>query len=265
LPEAEKSKKNKMPKGGRKGRTSFPRLDLKQALDYAEKLVGKTHTGPQPATTILPGVFGNAGPEGGVRASALKQYGLLEGPPNAYEGTKLAKDIVAAPPEDQRPLLQRAFLNSKLFAKIFETYHGDSVTKARIRQRALALKVHPDSADECVNLFVASVELAGLGTPESDGIKLERSGGTAVGVPGDTEADTDNNISPDANDDGPVSSGSGVAVAAGGGEEGAGAATTKVAARGARASVTVNLNVDSSSDPDKLEKQLKLLKDFGMI
>jgi hypothetical protein len=29
--------------------------------------------------------------------------------------------------------------------------------------------------------------------------------------------------------------------------------------------VTVNLAVDSSSDPDKLEKQLKLLKKFGLL
>jgi hypothetical protein len=31
------------------------------------------------------------------------------------------------------------------------------------------------------------------------------------------------------------------------------------------AGVQVNLTVDSSSDPDKLEKQLKLLKQFGLL
>ena len=160
------------PKGGRKGGTTFPRLNLKQALEYADKLVGKTHTAPQPAKTILPGVFGNAGPEGGVRASALKQYGLLEGPKSAYQATKLAKDIVAAPQGDLRPLLQHAFLNPKLFMQIFETYHGDLVTKAKIRQRALALKVHPDSADECVNIFIDSAVTAGLGTLDGDSITL---------------------------------------------------------------------------------------------
>jgi hypothetical protein len=35
--------------------------------------------------------------------------------------------------------------------------------------------------------------------------------------------------------------------------------------RGSKPGVTVNLNVDSSSDPDKLEKQLKLLREFGVI
>ena len=35
--------------------------------------------------------------------------------------------------------------------------------------------------------------------------------------------------------------------------------------RGANPSLTVNLNVDSSSDPDKLEKQLKLLRQYNVI
>jgi hypothetical protein len=32
-----------------------------------------------------------------------------------------------------------------------------------------------------------------------------------------------------------------------------------------KSAVTVNLAVDSSSDPDKLEKQLKLLKQYGLL
>jgi hypothetical protein len=71
----------KMPKGGRKGGTIFPRLNLKQALEYSKKLVSKTAVAPQPGATILAGVFNNAGPEGKVRLSALKQFGLLEAHP----------------------------------------------------------------------------------------------------------------------------------------------------------------------------------------
>ena len=55
-------------KGGRKGGTIFPRINLEQALQYADKLVSKTHTGPLPEATILAGVFNNAGPGGKVRA-----------------------------------------------------------------------------------------------------------------------------------------------------------------------------------------------------
>ncbi len=161
MPEVEKPAK-KPPKGGRKGGTLYPKLNLKQALEYSEKLVSKTHTGAQPATTILPGVFANAGPVGKVRASALKQFGLLSGDPKAYEATELAKQIMAATPEERPASLRLAFLNAKLFKEIFETYHGDTVTKAKIKQRALNLDVHPESADECVELFVDSAVTAGL-------------------------------------------------------------------------------------------------------
>ena len=82
--------------GGSKGGTRFPHTALKQALEYASNLVRKTHTAPQPESTILTGVFGNAGPEGQVRASALKQFGLLEGNRTAYQATELAKKIDAS-------------------------------------------------------------------------------------------------------------------------------------------------------------------------
>jgi len=56
--------KKTMPKGGRKGGTVFPRLTLGKALEYATKLVSKTHIGPQPPNTVLVGVFGTAKSDG---------------------------------------------------------------------------------------------------------------------------------------------------------------------------------------------------------
>ena len=260
--ENEKPAKSKMPKGGRKGGTTFPRLNLKQALDYAHKLVGKTHTGPQPAKTILPGVFGNAGPEGGVRASALKQYGLLQGPKSAYQATKLAKDIDASPSEDRGPLLQLAFHNSKVFKQIFDTFHGDTVPKTKIKQRAQGLDVHPDSADECAELFIDSAVAAGLGTLSGDSITLVKAGAVAPAT-GDTAEGE--GTAPPAEPEAAEVGDAGAAGASAGLQNGAEHRTEKPALRGNRAGVTVNLNVDSSSDPDKLEKQLKLLRQFGVI
>lgn len=75
--------KKKPPKGGRKGGTTFPRLALQQALEYAKKLVSRTAISAQPEATVLAGIFGNSGPEGKVRLSALKQFGLLEGTSNS--------------------------------------------------------------------------------------------------------------------------------------------------------------------------------------
>lgn len=173
MSEGDKAAKNKtMPTGRKKGGTIFPRVSLKQALNYAEKLVSKTHTGPQPESTILAGVFGNAGGVGQIRASALKQFGLLEGDRNAYKATDLAKSISAAPDAERPELFQRAFLKPKVFQQVFETFHGDTVTAPKIRQRLLGLKVHPDSADSAVTIFLDSAEVSGLGIRDNDGIRL---------------------------------------------------------------------------------------------
>ena len=165
----------KPPKGGRKGGTTFPRVGLKKALEYSEKLVRKTHTGPQPEDAILRGVFGTVGTEGGVRASALKQYGLLEATAEGVKASELARNIVAAPSEEKTTPQQQAFLNAKLFKKIFDTYNGDTVSVAKIRQSALGLKVHLDSVDECVRLFIESVVLVGLATRDGDSLSLVQS------------------------------------------------------------------------------------------
>ncbi len=104
MAESEMKAKTKPPKGGRKGGTLYPKIALQDALDYGEKLVSKTHTGAQSATIILPGVFGSASNTGKVRASALKQFGLLAGEADAYEATELAKKIVAATQEERTGL-----------------------------------------------------------------------------------------------------------------------------------------------------------------
>jgi hypothetical protein len=161
---------------GRKGGTVFPPISLEQALPYADKLVSKTQIGPQPEIMVLADVFGSTGPTGQVRASALKQFGLLKADRKAYEATELAKAIVSAPREETGPLLRSAFLNSKLFSDIFDIFHGDTVSRTRIKQRSLALMVLPELADECVSVFLKSAETAGLCTVNGDKIIFSRLG-----------------------------------------------------------------------------------------
>jgi hypothetical protein len=252
----QKAAKTKPPKGGRKGGTLFPKIDLPQALEYSKKLVGKTHTGAQAAKTVLPGVFGSSTGPGRVRASALKQYGLMKGESDAYEASELAKQIGAAPQEDQGPLLRRAFLQPKVFKDIYDTFHGDSVGKPKIRQQALALKVHPESADECVEIFVQSAIAAGLGRLEGELVSL------AAGVAAATPPEAGNETATE-----------GESVSAHGAETeppATPAAPDEAAysprpTTGAKPGFSVTLNVDSSSDPDKLQKQLELLRRYGLI
>jgi hypothetical protein len=252
----------KPPKGGRKGGTLFPKINLGQALEYAKKLVAKTHTGPQPEKTILPGVFGSAGTPGKIRASALKQYGLLEGPVDAYRATKLARDIDATPESDRAQFLQHAFLNSKLFSEIFSTFHGDTVSKAKIEQRARGLNVHPESAVECAELFIDSAVTANLGTVNGDSITLQKAGETAQPAKRVDVETIEDGIEERQNEDSEDGREK---------EEGAAdknsrqAGSEKPGKQDTRPGVTLTLTVDPSSDPDKLEKQLKLLRQYGII
>ena len=261
----------KLPKGGRKGGTTFPRVGLKKALEYSEKIVRKTHTGPQPEDAILRGVFENAGPEGGVRASALKQYGLLEVTPEGFKAADLARGIVAALPEEQRALQQRAFLNCKLFKKIFDTYNGDAVSVGKIRQTALGQKVHLDSVDECVRLFVESALLAGLATQEGESLLLVQASTLAPATNAAVaETVTTSDERGVAEPEDATSAAMGATETAAGakasdGEDESGKGTPKGTPHTEKPAIAVNLNVDSSSDPDKLEKQLKLLRQYGMI
>ncbi len=250
----------KLPKGGRKGGTMFPKINLKQALGYGKKLVSKTHTGPQAEKTILPGVFGNAGSVGKVRASALRQYGLLEGGADAYKATKLAKQIEAAPDTERPPLLQQAFLSSKLFNQIFQTFHGDTVSKPKIEQVAKRLEVHPESAGECTQLFIESAVTAGIGTVSGESITLLTAAETSQASEPPSIESAETGIDEQETEE------------FGGATETDGTSTDKDGSEpeskkpGEQSTgIALTLSVDPSSDPDKLEKQLKLLRQYGII
>src|SRR6266496_3026903 len=167
--------KKKMPKGGRKGGAQFPQTPLKQAVEFARKLVAKTHNGPQPENIVLKGVFNSATAPGKVRASALKQYDLMQGESTAYDATELARSINSAPQDELSPLLHKAFLHPKIFKALFETFQNDTVSRAKIRQQALKLNVHPDSADKCVDLFVESAVYAGVASEKDGEIQISGS------------------------------------------------------------------------------------------
>jgi hypothetical protein len=222
----------------------------------------------QPEATILAGVFNNAGSEGKIRLSALKQFGLIEGTAAAYKATQLARDIEASADEAEKQLLaQRAMLTSKVFQEIYNTYQGDQASKAKIRGRTQQLGVHPDVSDDCTKCFVSSSVTAGLAIPESDGVRLLAATDAAIaatekaiGELPEVEEGTDE-TAPNLGD---------LVTGAAPKADSARRPSTDTA-NGATprprtaADVTVALSVDSSLDGDKLEKQLSLLRLYGLI
>lgn len=264
-------KVRQMPKGGRKGGSVFPRVALTDAISYARKLVSKTHAAPQPKDVILSGVVGAKGGAGEVRMSALKQYGFLKGDGKTnFSADVLAKKISAAPPEELIALYREAVLRPTIFKKLFDTFHGDTVTKAKLKQRTADLKVHPDQTATCVDLYLAGMTAAGLVTVEGDQVKHLASSDVAVlsaiAYSEDAESEASDDIpervehSEADTTDGPLSKDIQDGVSA------VKSSTVKEEIeQGPRAVFNVSVTLDSSLDIDKLQKQLELLKRFGAI
>jgi len=268
-------KVRQMPKGGRKGGSVFPRVGFMDAIKYARKLVSKTHTAAQPKDVILSGVVGAKAGKGAVRMSALKQYGFLKGDAKAgFSAGDLAKKISAAPSDELVALYREAVLRPTIFKKLFDTYHGDIVSKAKLKQRVADLKVHPDETLTCVDLYVEGMVTAELVTVEGDQVKHLASNDIVAGSVAEhtdgVESESSDNDSERANLD----------EAANSTDRNEGAlpkdtpddvsATKPLAAKeditkGPRAIFNVNVTLDSSLDSDKLQKHLELLKRFGAI
>lgn len=272
---APEKKVRKMPKGGRKGGSSFPRVALNDAIRYAGKLVSKTHTAPQPQDVILSGVIGVKGGQGSVRLSALKQYGFLKGDKKTnFSADELAKKISAAPPEELVPLYRQAMLKPTVFKKLFDTFQADTVSKAKLKQRAADLKVHPDETASCVDLYISGMTLAGLVTVDGEQVKHlpSRDIASASGASAADEVDpetTEEDSRGEENAEVENSGGEAAGVAKNGAndnEQVAKAQALKGAGQsGPRAVFNVNVTLDSSLDIEKLQKQLELLKRFGAI
>ncbi len=268
----EEKKPRKMPKGGRKGGTVFPRISLDAAVIYARKLVSKTHTSAQPVDVIYSGVLGNRGPQGDVRISALKQYGFLVGDKkSSYTAGELAKKIAFAPHNELTILYRQAALRPTVFRKLFETFHGDAVTRAKLKQRVADLKVHPEEAERCVELYIASMTTAGLLTVEGDRVThLASSDDLVTPEASAANADTTAATTDESSESEDKDTGGGPAEDTGiGGKPETGAdgsrGVVSQSRTGPRAVFNVNVTLDSSMDIEKLQKQLELLKRFGAI
>ena len=261
MPENQKATKTagNLVKGGKKGGSRFPRVPLAKALEYADKLVKRTHHGALPAQTILVGVFDNKGSDGEIRVGALGGYGLLDGDKEkGYVATQLARDIVAAPAEDQPPLFRQAFLNAKTFNQLYQTFQADTVSKAKLRQAALSDGVHPETVDQCVDCFLSGAQKAGVGTMTGESIVLIAANATPALAP-DPQADEeiDRALEQDGISRGEATEEEPAAPPAANGSE------PKPATQ--RPGVSVNFNLDSTFDTEKLQRQLELLRKYNVI
>ncbi|HYD25957.1 MAG TPA: hypothetical protein VEB68_14305 [Croceibacterium sp.] len=242
-----KGNKGNLRSGKVKGGTRFPIYNLASCQQWSRKLVSKTHLNPQPRDVIFSGVVNSKGPTGEIKVSSLKQFDLIDGPSGAYVATSLAKKIAAAPDDELPLLLQSSALHPKVFSQIYDTFQGDTVTIAKLKQRAADLGVHPDKSQSCIDSYVASLAHAGLVEQSGENVshKTNVADTEVIEKPkeelivqdgGDSDALEVDENQEDLEQD-----------------------------SSARAIFHVNITLDASLDSEKLERQLRLLKKYRAI
>ncbi|WMT92002.1 hypothetical protein [Pelagibacterium sp. H642] len=177
----------------------------------------------------------------------------MEGGQEGLYASNLAKKLAAAPADEMPPLMETAALKPKLFRALFDTFHGDTVTKAKLRQRASDLNVHPEKLELAVDTYIATLLTADLAAVDDD--RVTHKSAAHINAQESSETEPNNNdtggLLPDTNgtspqvdipllDDTPHSS-------------------------RARAQVNISISIDSTMDSEKLQKQLELLKKYGAI
>ena len=256
------AKKMPLKGSGKKGGAVFPRYDLEAAIVAAKRLVSKSHINPVAQDVYYSGVLQVSGGRAHMKSSALKQFGFLVGnTKDGFSASPRAKQIANLEEGPERAAaLRHAAVAPRVFRGLFDAFHGDTVTKGRLKQRAADLNVHPDMLDSCVKVYLDSLSFAGLVTVSGEQVthaqnidvasstkETEELEGEAVQ---DEQQSTETEVAAEEQQD-----------------EQQGEQTqqkTRISRTG-RALIQVNITLDSSLDTEKLAKQLELLKKFGAL
>lgn len=248
-------------KRGRKGGTTFPRYGLKHLSSYLKSLVSKTHTNSINIEQLNAGVFGVGAKSipGKVKSSALKQFGLISGDNTKFKATELCSKITMSEGEEQKLLFQNAFSKVAIFVNTLSTFQNSKTEKTKLGQYAVStLKVHPDMKDDFTNVLLESAEISGLCTIEGTFVTFKSLSPAVTIVDEDIN---DENLDDDSEEnDGSKPEEKGTPETPPSFQN-----TGSLQKKNQASNINVNIDVDPSMDPEKLEKLLKLLKNYGAI
>jgi hypothetical protein len=261
------TKKAPMQGSGKKGGTIFPRFDLEDAVVAAKRLVSKAHTSAVPKDIYFSGVLQLSGPRAEMKSSALKQFGFLMGSTkDGFSASPIAKQVANLDEGPERAsALRQAALTPKVFKGIFDAFHGDTVTKGRLKQRAAELNVHPDMLETCIKIYIDSLSLAELVSVEGDQVAHVPQPTLSNASLADSPAEPEGSANDEEQKTGDVATGDAAELKAQSVTDAAKGKQSRMSSSTARGLVNVSINLDSSLDTDKLERQLELLKRFGVI
>ena len=157
------------PRPRKRGGAMFPRITLEEAVRFAQTLRSIKYERPLPREIVFPAVFNARSWLGSVRASALKQYGLMDGNVKGYRATDLAGQILSASGKERLFFLQTACLNPRVFGglsaavNLFDgSVDGRRIPLSRLSEEVANLNVHVDSVRDCVKIYTDSLEFVGL-------------------------------------------------------------------------------------------------------
>ncbi|OFX55631.1 MAG: hypothetical protein A2W86_14140 [Bacteroidetes bacterium GWD2_45_23] len=248
-------------KRGKKGGTQFPRYSLEHLYPFLKNLASKTHTNSISLEQLSAGVFGLGANStaGKVKLSALKQFGLITGDYRQLKNTELTTKITMSDGAELKSYLQQAFQKVSVFVNTLNTYQNSKTDKTKIGQYAVStLKVHPDMKDDFVSVLIESAKISELCTIDGNSVLF---GSLSKSIPNETittdsiENETEENTNEDfietptqnqVNFEPRLQS-------------------NHSRKSGQISNINVNIDVDPSMDPEKLEKLLKLLKNYGAI
>jgi hypothetical protein len=247
-------KNNNLKKGGKKGGTQFPKYSLKHLFPLLKTLVSKTHSTTINIEQLSAGVFGIGAKSdtGKIKSSALKQFGLIEGDYAKFSATELAAQISILDGDEQLNCLQQAFNNVKVFNNSYNTFQDSKTEKSKIAQYAVStLKIHPDLKEDFLKVLLESAEIAGFCKIDGNIVLFEKSNYNFIPI--DTEINNE-----DVNQDNDDNGGSDQKPTTD-------QKFTNSTKQGLISNINVSIDINSSMDPEKLERLLKLLKGYGAI
>lgn len=247
-------------KRGKKGGTQFPRYSLEHLHPLLKSLASKTHTNTITIEQLNAGVFGVGAnsPVGKVKSSALKQFGLITGDYKKIKSSELTSRITMSDGDELKKNLQEAFGKVSVFVNALNTFQNSKIEKSRIGQYAVStLKVHPDMMEDFTTVLIESAKIAGLCTLEGTTVTFASLSASVKAQNQDTQ--TDENIESEDN------SSENEQESTGNDTNDNSQKTASSKKTGQVSNINVNIDVDPSMDPEKLEKLLKLLKNYGAI
>jgi hypothetical protein len=239
MSKSQKTSSSSGPKGG----TRYPRYSLTELEPQLKLIASKTTTAALDYESFCMGVFGVGYKDVcQVKMSSLKQFGLVQYEKNQISATNLCRKIALRDDNEREVLFRKAFYNVNPFLRVLQTFSGRKSSASEIGTFAVeTVKVHIDNKDDFVEKFIDSAKKAGLCADDQGMYRLQ-----LIEMTEDT-TDLQTNIEPETMDEQDTENGFPSTI------------------KSKHGNVKIEVKVDPTLDPEKLEKQLEKLRKYGLI